>query len=296
VLENLVFRLRDRRPALGVLALLTALAFCCSSAFATFAGKNGRMAFTDDQDGRIHTILPDGAGERTLVPGVATTWSPNGRWIAGLKSRSTLNSDVFVVRADGTHAHALTHDRSPEDPPSYSPSSKRIVTVVEHQVVTMRASDGTHRRFLDKGMWPLYSPTRNLIAYYRVGDNPGAIWIMRADGSHKRPLTDPHGQDVDLPSDFSPDGRKIVFSRAHDTGVWTTYTVSIATGRVHRLGRCAGGYWAKFSPDGQYLLSGFPSPNGIVMKLTRADGSCPTSAAPGGPYGYFTAWQALPAG
>src|SRR3954447_18253057 len=101
---------RGTRAVLAALVAVLALAFCACTAFATFAGKNGRMAFTDDQDGRIHTILPDGTGERTLVAGVATTWSPNGRWIAGLQSRSRFNSDVFVVRANGTDAHALTHD------------------------------------------------------------------------------------------------------------------------------------------------------------------------------------------
>src|SRR2546428_9423721 len=45
------------------------------------------------------------------------------------------------------------------------------------------------------------------IAYTARG---GDIWVMRADGTHRRRVTRAHGK-VDFDPDFSPSGRRIVF-------------------------------------------------------------------------------------
>jgi hypothetical protein len=67
---------------------------------------------------------------------------------------------------------------------------------------------GSHPRFSRDGKW---------ITFVRKSDGQGDIWIMRADGSAKRPVTKT-GYDEEFPS-LSPDGRYVAYasSRGADT-------------------------------------------------------------------------------
>lgn len=108
---------------------------------------------------------------------------------------------------------------------------------------------------------PTWSPDGRLVAF-SGGDEPNnppancidadgcrpEIWVMRANGSHKRLLTghDP-AQYTDSPS-WSPDGRRIVFVRDPGFPSQELAVVSLRTGRERALG--ASGEHPAWGPDG----------------------------------------------
>jgi Tol biopolymer transport system component len=110
-----------------------------------------------------------------------------------------------------------------------------------------------------------------VIAFAAVGAgyvNP-QVWIGRADGSAPpRPLTSDPSQNYD--PEFSPDGRSIYFTSSRQPqGV---YRVSSTGGAPELV--VAGGYAARFSPDGKTLVIGsagkliaHPQPEGVSFEL-----------------------------
>ncbi len=128
---------------------------------------------------------------------------------------------------------------------------------------------------------PAPRPTlHGLIAYSTRG---GDIWVMRADGSHRRRLTR-SGRDIDFDPDFSPNGRSIVFrsSRGHyapdryGIGLEAIRVVDVRTRRDREIQPYTGGLFPAWSPDGAAIaFSGF-HPGGRpvdTIQLMRPDGS-----------------------
>jgi dipeptidyl aminopeptidase/acylaminoacyl peptidase len=134
-----------------------------------FAPDGRRVVFARALDARrsaIITIGTDGSGERRLTPwrlgAFMPHWSPDGTTIAFNsypdQRPSGASANVFVVRADGSGLHALTHERGGRvnaGMGSWSPDGRSIVfprfvvgrDAIHFHVYVMRA-DGTHRRQL----------------------------------------------------------------------------------------------------------------------------------------------------
>ena len=105
---------------------------------------------------------------------------------------------------------------------------------------------------------PVFSPKAYRIAY--VSSTEGTnhqVWIMRADGSHQRPLIDEPAWEDTGPT-FTADGRRVLYSRcgAYVPPFWTCKIVSV---RLDGSGRrtIIGGTWhpsdPAISPDGTML-------------------------------------------
>ena len=72
--------------------------------------------------GAIRTVRPDGTRERRLARiGDSPAWSPSGNQIAYAR-----NNDVWVMNADGTRQHQLTHTPKTEYAPTWSPDGRTI--------------------------------------------------------------------------------------------------------------------------------------------------------------------------
>ena len=126
------------------------------------------------------------------------------------------------MRADGTHQKRLTlglhHD------PRFSPGGQRIVYVQREDdyapgpyspgtIFTVRTDTGEPRLIARGGISAVYAPQGGpRIAFARSG----SVWTAHRDGTHQRRLTDPDPGFSDEVVDWSPDGRKIKFTRCED--------------------------------------------------------------------------------
>src|SRR5215218_1592197 len=97
---------------------------------------------------------------------------------------------------------------------------------------------------------PAWSPDGGRVAFVNVG--LGELWLMRADGSHRRPLV--RGLQVngyEAPA-WSPDGRRLAFivgGPKGNQGIWVT---GIQARRARRLTRNEDSSPA-WSPDGRRI-------------------------------------------
>ena len=93
---------------------------------------------------------------------------------------------------------------------------------------TRQLIDGSGRGYPDSNV-PEYSLDGTRITYWSGYESEyGEVWIMAADGSGQRRLTDtPDPESADNPT-WSPDGRFVVFisNRAPDAGAQLTPSVS----------------------------------------------------------------------
>lgn len=274
-------RYQRRSVGLAVSAFVLVLAVSGSTAWATFPGANGRIAYDRTPPGgpyTIHSVMPSGHGDEPLGLGSMPSWSPNGQRLAFIR---TVNGqgEVYSMAADGTDARRLTHTRINEASPTWSPGGRRIA-FDGHSGITVMRSDGSDQRVLtDHGDSAAYSPDRKWIAFI-VGSTAkvnASIWVMRRNGTRQHRLLF-LGPDGGWIGGYSPDGHKISFSRC---GAQCRYFVADSNGEGVRRLPCPPDYFRgvtapSYSPDGRRLLG----ETGAVDVVTLPLNSCsPTIVA-----------------
>ena len=144
----------------------------------------------------IFTANPDGSNlkQLTRTPGydAEATISENGKKIVFTSLRNG-DLDIYSMDANGKHVKQLTHELGYDGGPFFSPDRKWIVYRAYHPAAEKEIND--YRELLKQN---LIRPT-----YLE-------LWIMKADGSDKRQITN-LGAASFGPS-FFPDGQRIVFS------------------------------------------------------------------------------------
>jgi Tol biopolymer transport system component len=239
---------RARRIWLGLAVASVAGAgfLASSSAFATFPGENGQIAFGNARVGGIWAMNPDGSHRHRLTTNprdLDASYSPDGATIAFECQRTQKHfrrRGICMVDADGSHRQRLTGRRLYASDPAFSPDGRRIV----------------------------FSGQR------RAG--PNNLWVMRADGSRKHQLAETCGGDGD--PGYSPDGRTIVFT---NTGCGAHDDIDVALmnadgTRIHTLTthpRDDFSAWPDFSPDGRQIAYGRFRRYRLGVWLMNADGS-----------------------
>jgi Tol biopolymer transport system component len=224
---------------------------------ATFAGRNGRIAFTGCIAAvcDVYTVNPDGTGLRQVTRNGASflpAWAPDGTRIAYASAVSG-SVAIWIADADGTHARQLT----PNDPNAAN-------------------------------LWPRFMPNGKTILYTNcLGPScDGGISAVNVDGSGQRPILPNSGDSYNLAVP-SPNGERIVFMRWHVGGVMMgIYELRLGSAPEHqrRLTPPQLEDWAPdWAPDGETIL--FSSningnrPNGAIYSLGRdeaSDGQAPS--------------------
>jgi Tol biopolymer transport system component len=146
-----------------------------SGALPAAAPGRGKVAFSGD-DGEIHLLSLPGGDDLavTSFPGPQFDPDGHGRLLVFRDSRAgvNVNDDIAVIRTDGTGYRNLT--RSP-----------------------------------DANEWgPVWSPDGRQIAYSSDENGMPQLFVMDADGSNARQLSDVWGE---YPA-WSPDGSRIAFA------------------------------------------------------------------------------------
>jgi Tol biopolymer transport system component len=247
--------------------------------------SQGRVVFTRGApDGGLHVMRADGTLTRiTTDPGDwLPEWSPDGSEIV-FNRFTNGNQNIYVMRADGSRIRRLTNDGSSSSP-SWSPDGSRIVFAREtpghSDIYTMKA-DGTDQTRLTHDSLregsPVWSPDGSQIAF--VGDSgPSALhlFLMRADGSHARPI----GPDNAAWPRWAPDGSKIAFV---DEGNGSIHVINVdGTGerQVVDVTTLSGGsgFGSNFtlptwSPDGTKILFAAGNPTSSRLYIVIVDGA-----------------------
>ncbi len=178
---------------------------------------------------RIMKSNLDGSGQRVVFerPGTSVwrpDWSKDGQWIACAVGPTfagpSARADIWKFRPDGTEAVNLT-DGAPGNNgfPSFSPDGK--------QIVFRSGRDGNHE-----------------------------LYLMNADGTNVRRLTNDPGTDT-MPA-FSPQGKQVAFTSNRD-GDHEIYTLDLGPeGKPKALRRITSspGFdtHPSYSPDGKWLV------------------------------------------
>jgi TolB protein len=277
--------------ALVVAALIVALIGGVGSAYATFPGTNGRIAFdsppgTGNQN--IFTMQSDGSdvrqltnvpsGEEASVP----QWSPDGKSITyqqGAADAPTVQ--IMLMNANGSNQHAVFSDPSYQDQlPSFSPDGTRLVfsrcsMPMEACAIYSIKTDGrgltaiTHFNqsvnVFDLG--PKYAPNGTTIAVssFQRGGVQGAVYLMKSSGANIRQLT-PSGLEG-VQQDWAPDGTKLVLSSNCCIPVSALWTVKTDGSGLEQL---------TFPGTNNDLVPSY-SPNGDQITFQRLSADFSTS-------------------
>lgn len=172
----------------------------------------------------IYVVNANGSGQVNLTrtrtaQEVDPSWSPDGRKIA-FASGFGDETEVCVMRPNGTNRTRLTTNGQPDFNPAWSPDGTRIAFIRFHRLsaevrsanIWVMNADGRSETLLSRGRQadyqPAWSPDGTRIAFTRGRK----IWVMNANGRGLVNLGDNDGW-YDTDADWSPNGRKILFER-----------------------------------------------------------------------------------
>lgn len=191
-----------------------------------------RIAFISWRNGSpdVYKMDPQGGSLVSLTPSVtaydmAPVWSWDNLRIAMARYRpygTGTTYDIYVVNRDGSNGHWIRPTAFPFRlyDPAWSPNGSRIVLTVALSdgvyLATMNTSTGDVSLIGGKkGRHPSYDPTGQRIIY--VSNDTRSILQINADGTGQKTLLS-STQTFGSPA-FSPDGKKITYSRYATTTV-----------------------------------------------------------------------------
>jgi TolB protein len=246
-------------------------------AFQTF--DNGQSLIHIARSPADSTIIASTTGPRDFQP----QWSPDGRWVIFGRAINSISALLMLDPLTGEERQLTDFTNDIE--PDWSPDGLWIVFTTSRdgfQELYRMAPDGSRQERLTENvnindLYAHYSPDGQYIAYmtnYSVGDGTGEIWVMNADGSDQRQLTN-NDRDDGAPV-WLPDSRHLTYTTsAADRSGSALWVVDVTTGAARQLTNLPGhAYRPVWSPDGEWVVFTY-TPGGSASDLyaMRADGS-----------------------
>jgi dipeptidyl aminopeptidase/acylaminoacyl peptidase len=217
------------------------------------------------RDGVIHTINPDGSGERPLREGANPELSPDGSRVAFDHPGPTGTRDIWEMNADGSGAAPLLSGEHDHVAPSWSPDGARLVVEADRPdadlliveldgsvSVLARAPYDEELDFQSSYHRPKWSPDGQLISFIARGFRRSGPVVIRPDGSDLRFLS---GYWWEGTAAWSPDSRTIVTFPMGPPCPLRLVVIEVATGAESCLPGSDGFVEAAWAPDGQRLVA-----------------------------------------
>jgi len=110
-------------------------------------------------------------------------------------------------------------------------------TMEQPGIYALREDGSRLRRILSYGWDPAVSPDGGRIAFAARRDGFTELYLMKANGTHVRRITEGRGIHANLAPAWSPDGRRIAFQAIHGRGIGQSdvWILTIATGELERF-------------------------------------------------------------
>jgi Tol biopolymer transport system component len=210
----------------------------------SWAPDSRRVAFNGNSDKHTEVYISDfdGSKQKLLTDNPSyngePSWSPDGSKIAFFTGRfgapgyldDNILSNICLVDADGGAQVKLTDVLWGCDRAIWSPDSTQIAYMENYKNLYVLNMFGRNSVSINGDLEvtcsPAWCPDSQKIAFCAKvrsankdrfnNTNPSNIYVVNADGSNKKQLTDSQG-DCSNP-DWSPDGRMIVYQ--YNGGIW----------------------------------------------------------------------------
>ena len=228
---------------------------------------NGLITYA--KDGDIFTVDPLTGVATAITTGPETDIDPefslDGTRILFARQRGSVNAyDILVANADGSGARVVTSDPLTTDDRAHLTSDgSAVIATRQDRIQRIDVTAGGPTKDIAIGRWTdgTIRATDDKILFEN-DETPGIdLWVMRADGSDKRLLWDPHldGNYADLAEyRWSPDGSRIAYTCSDpETHLGSNVCVMNADGSDRHQLTHEGVDWREaglqWSPDGQSL-------------------------------------------
>jgi len=216
----------------------------------------------DRDDLVILDIKKDEEVRRIRIPlsGLTTpSWSPDGKQLVFTGYDEGL-SDLFVVNADGSNLHRLTHDKYADLQPSWSPDGKTIAFATDRGPATN--FDDLKFGNMRIALYHLDKGTIELLDHMDDGRNINPVWAP--DGRSLAFVSDRSGISNLFLYDFTD---KNIYQLTNVyTGVSGITPLSPCLSWAHEADRLAFAYYE----DGEYNVYGLDNPRSLKRQPYRA--------------------------
>jgi Tol biopolymer transport system component len=232
-------------------------------------------------------LLVAGIAAVAAIPATAKPGGTNGKLVVNVDNSATGTEQVYTVDPGGAK-HQLLYDNaevgqwSPDGrlvPLTLQPSGQELLLNVDTGATTDLGLPFDHypELALFCGVW---SPDGSRLACEGYGQTDGSlngVYTVRSSdgGGLQRVTSDPNGDDC--PSDYSPNGKRLVITRANDTSYEIDTVKLDGSGLTHitQAGTdfdfCSGSW----SPQGNEILfsAHFPATDRSTIWVAHSDGS-----------------------
>ena len=256
---------------------------------------NGLLVYA--KDGDIYTVDPRTGVATAIVTGPETDIDPefslDGTRILFSRQRGSANAyDELVANADGSGVRVVTSDPLSTDERAHLTSDGSAVIATLHgRIQRIDVSGGAGTKDIAIGRWTdgTIRSTDDAILFEN-DETPGIdLWVMKADGSDKRLLWDPHldGNYADIQEyRWSPDGTKIAYTCSDpESHVGSFVCVMNADGSDrHQLTHEGSDWWEaglQWAPDSTSIaFNRWQQAPGSTGYLNRPIGMVPVDGGP----------------